>query len=100
MRFDEAMREHRDYPRFSTRAALEAEQLRGLKWSLAHAYRNTTYYRARCDALGITPEDLKSLDDLPRFPCTLKGDFRENYPFGMFAVSHETLVRIHASSGT
>src|SRR5258706_1809049 len=100
MRSDEGMREHRDYPRFPSRAALEAEQLRGLKWSIAHAYRGPDYYRAKCETSGVTPDDLRSFDDLRRFPFTVKGDFREHYPFGMFAAPREALVRIHASSGT
>lgn len=83
-----------------TREALEARQLERLRWSIAHAYDNTAYYRAKCDAEGVTPHDLKSLADLARFPFTLKSDFRENYPFGMFAVPRENCARIHASSGT
>ena len=84
----------------ASRDALEAEQLKRLKWSVAHAYDNTAYYRAKCDASGVTPSDLGSLVDLARFPFTLKSDFRENYPFGMFAVPRESCARIHASSGT
>ena len=87
-------------PQFASRAALEAEQLKRMQWSIAHAYDNTTYYRAKCDAAGVAPVDLKSLSDLARFPFTLKSDFRENYPFGMFAVPRERCARIHASSGT
>ncbi len=87
-------------PQFASRAALEAEQLKRMQWSIAHAYDNTKYYRAKCDAAGIAPSGLKSLSDLARFPFTLKSDFRENYPFGMFAVPRERCARIHASSGT
>jgi phenylacetate-CoA ligase len=87
-------------PTYPSRAALEAEQLERLRRSIAHAYEHTPYYRARCDAAGVAPSDLGSLADLPRFPFTHKGDFRENYPFGMFAVPQESCVRIHASSGT
>lgn len=85
---------------FASREALEAEQLRRLHWSLAHTYDSASYYRAKCDAAGVTPADLVSLADLARFPFTLKSDFRDNYPFGMFAVPRERMVRIHASSGT
>src|SRR6185312_8258241 len=67
----------------ASREALEAEQLERLQWSIAHAYDNTSYYRAKCDAIGVIPDDLKSLADLARFPFILKSDFRENYPFGM-----------------
>jgi phenylacetate-CoA ligase len=79
---------------------LRAGQLRRLKWSLAHACANTKYYRAKCDAAGVAPGDLKTLADLRRFPFTLKSDFRDNYPFGMFAVPQDRVARIHASSGT
>src|ERR1700761_925997 len=85
-------------PIFASRRDLEAEQLRRLKWSIAHAYENAPYYRAKC--AGVTPDDLTSLSDLARFPFTKKTDFRENYPFGMFAVPRENCVRLHASSGT
>ncbi len=91
---------HMDWPQFSSRAALEEEQLARLRWSIAHASRNTAYYRAKCDEAGVVPADLKSLSDLARFPFTLKSDFRANYPFGMLAVPRQTLVRFHASSGT
>ncbi len=84
----------------ASRDALEAAQLERLRWSIAHAYDNTAYYRAKCDAAGVAPADLRSLADLVRFPFTLKSDFRENYPFGMFAVLREQCARIHASSGT
>ncbi len=87
-------------PEFKSRAELEAEQVRRLKWSLAHAYEHTAHYRAECDALGLSPAELESLDNLRKFPFTLKSDFRDNYPFGMCAVPREQLVRIHASSGT
>src|SRR5579862_7799046 len=87
-------------PPFKSRAELEAEQLTRLKWSITHTYANALYYRAKCDAVGVEPRDLSSLADLERFPFTKKTDFRENYPFGMFAVPHEQCARIHASSGT
>ena len=74
--------------------------LDALRRSIAHAYDNTAYYRAKCDAAGIVPADLRTLDDLARFPFTLKSDFRANYPWGMCAVPREKLARVHASSGT
>src|SRR5690606_21631965 len=79
---------------------LRALQLERLRWSLQHAYDNVAHYRARFDAAGVRPSDLKSLEDLGRFPFTTKSDLRETYPFGMFAVPREKVVRIHASSGT
>jgi phenylacetate-CoA ligase len=87
-------------PQFPSRAALETGQLERLRWSITHAYENTRHYRAGCDQAGVTPADLASLSDLARFPFTLKSDFRENYPLGMFAVPRERCARIHASSGT
>jgi phenylacetate-CoA ligase len=80
--------------------ALAALQLERLKWSLQHAYQHVPHYRRKFDAAGVHPSDLKSLADLARFPFTTKHDLRENYPFGMFAVPREQVVRVHASSGT
>jgi phenylacetate-CoA ligase len=83
-----------------SRTRLRAVQLRRLKWSLAHAYRNVPRYRDKFDAAGMKPRDLRSLEDLAKFPFTTKADLRETYPFGMFAVPMDRVVRIHASSGT
>ena len=79
---------------------LRALQLSRLQWSLQYAYDNVAHYRKQFDAAGVHPRDLKSLDDLKNFPFTAKQDLRENYPFGLFAVPRERVVRIHASSGT
>lgn len=79
---------------------LRAWQLGQLAWSLKHAYDNVPHYRAKFDAAGVHPDDLKSLDDLAKFPFTAKADLRKNYPFGMFAVPEQRVARIHASSGT
>ena len=84
----------------ASRDEIEALQLQRLKWSLKHAYDNVPHYRAKFDAAGVHPEDLKDLKDLARFPFTGKSDLRDNYPFDMFAVPREKVVRIHASSGT
>jgi phenylacetate-CoA ligase len=84
----------------ASRDEIEALQLTRLKWSLAHAYENVPHYTASFDAAGVHPDDLESLADLAKFPFTLKQDLRDNYPFGMFAVPREQVVRIHASSGT
>ncbi|MEQ8294807.1 MAG: phenylacetate--CoA ligase PaaK [Roseovarius sp.] len=75
-------------------------QLDRLKWSLRHAYENVPMYRQRFDQAGVHPDDLKSLSDLAKFPFTNKADLRDNYPFGLFAVPREKIVRVHASSGT
>ena len=79
---------------------LRALQLERLQCSLAHAYDNVAAYRAKCLRAGVAPADLRSLEDLRFFPFTDKDDLRLNYPFGMFAVPRQQVVRIHASSGT
>ncbi len=84
----------------ASRDALMALQLERLRWSLEHAYGNVAHYRQAFDRAGVQPRDLHSLDDLARFPFTVKADLRQHYPFGMFAVPREQVVRIHASSGT
>jgi phenylacetate-CoA ligase len=84
----------------ASRDELVALQLDRLKRSLAHAYDNVPHYRKKFDAAGIVPADLQSLDDLAKFPFTSKADLRETYPFGMFAVPMDQVVRVHASSGT
>jgi phenylacetate-CoA ligase len=84
----------------ASRDELAALQLERLKWSLAHAYENSRVYRAKFDAAGVRPSDLRRLEDLAKFPFTAKGDLREAYPFGMFAAPREKIVRLHASSGT
>ncbi len=75
-------------------------QLERMKWSLRHAYENVPMYRSRFDEQGVHPDDLKTLADLANFPFTYKDDLRQNYPFGLFAVPREKIVRLHASSGT
>ena len=84
----------------ASRDELQALQLERLKWTLRHAYDNVAHYRASFDAAGVRPEDLRALSDLHKFPFTVKTDLRDHYPFGMFAVPREQIVRIHASSGT
>ncbi|WP_068110830.1 phenylacetate--CoA ligase PaaK [Tropicimonas marinistellae] len=79
---------------------IQSLQLERLKWTLRHAYENVPMYRHRFDEKGVHPDDLKSLKDLSKFPFTVKTDLRDNYPFGLFAVPREQIVRVHASSGT
>jgi phenylacetate-CoA ligase len=79
---------------------LQALQLTRLRWTLQHAYDNVPHYRQAFDARGVHPSDCKSLADLAQFPLTTKADLRANYPFGMFAVPRQQVVRVHASSGT
>ena len=84
----------------ASRDELQALQLERMKWTLKHAYDNVPHYRAAFDAAGVHPEDLRTLADLAKFPFTEKKTLRDNYPFGLFAVPREQVVRIHASSGT
>ncbi len=83
-----------------SRDQLQALQLARMQASLRHAYANVPHYRNKLDAAGVHPDDLKSLSDLARFPFTTKADLRDTYPYGMFAVPMDRIVRIHASSGT
>jgi phenylacetate-CoA ligase len=84
----------------ATRDELRALQLERLQWSVRHAYDNVPHYRRKFEQHGVHPDDLRALEDLAKFPFTSKHDLRDNYPFGMFAVPREKVVRIHASSGT
>ncbi|KIZ38105.1 phenylacetate--CoA ligase, partial [Rhodopseudomonas palustris] len=84
----------------ASRDEIMALQLKRLRWTLQHAYDNVAHYKAAFDARGVHPSDLKQLSDLANFPFTVKTDLRDNYPFGLFAVPREQVVRIHASSGT
>src|SRR4029079_17684521 len=84
----------------ASRDEIMALQTRRLAWSLKHAYDNVAHYGKAFDTAGVHPSDFKQLSDLARFPFTVKTDLRDNYPFNMFAVAREKLVRVHASSGT
>jgi phenylacetate-CoA ligase len=79
---------------------LQLLQLERLQWTLQHAYENVPHYRSAFDEKGVHPSDCKTLADIAKFPFTGKADLRANYPFGMFAVPREQVVRVHASSGT
>ena len=83
-----------------TREDLEAVQLRRLRATLERVYTNVPFYVKKFKEAGITPDNIQSLDDLKRIPFTEKQDLRDNYPYGMFAVPMDDIVRIHASSGT
>src|SRR5246127_578934 len=82
------------------RDQLEALQLHRLKQTIARAYAQVPPFRRKLDAAGVRPEDLKTLADIARFPFTVKADLRDHYPFGLFAVPRENVLRLHASSGT
>jgi phenylacetate-CoA ligase len=84
----------------ASRDELQALQLKRLQWTLQHAYDHVPHYRQSFDAKGVHPSDCKTLADLAKFPFTAKADLRANYPFGLFAVPRDQIVRIHASSGT
>lgn len=84
----------------TSRDEIASLQFDRLRWTLHHAYENVPHYRRAFDAKGVHPDDLHSLEDLAKFPFTAKSDLRDNYPFGMFAVPRERIVRVHASSGT
>jgi phenylacetate-CoA ligase len=89
---DEAERASRD--------EIIALQTTRMAWTLSHAYGNVAHYKKAFDANGVHPSDFRRLSDLAKFPFAVKTDLRDNYPFGMFAVPREKLVRVHASSGT
>jgi phenylacetate-CoA ligase len=84
----------------ASRDELHALQLQRLQRTLQHVYDHVPHYRQKFDAAGVHPRDCRSLADLGRFPFTTKKDLRDNYPFGLFAVPREQVVRVHASSGT
>lgn len=84
----------------ASRDEISALQLQRLQWSLQHTYAHVAHFKAKCDAKGVHPDDLKTLADLAKFPFTTKLDLRDNYPFGLFAVPRDQVVRVHASSGT
>ena len=84
----------------ASRDELQALQLQRLQATLNLAYENVPHYLQAFDATGVNPADCRSLADLAKFPYTTKADLRANYPFGMFAVPREQIVRLHASSAT
>ncbi len=84
----------------ASRDEIMSLQRERLAWSLRHAYENVPFYRQAFDKAGVHPSDLRDLSDLAKFPFTVKTDLRDNYPFGLFAVPKEKLIRVHGSSGT
>ncbi|MEA3292679.1 MAG: phenylacetate--CoA ligase PaaK [Pseudomonadota bacterium] len=84
----------------ASRDELEALQLQRLRRTLKRVYENVPHYKPAFEAAGVHPDDLKRLSDLAKFPFTTKQHLRDNYPFGMFAVPREEVIRVHASSGT
>ncbi len=93
-------REGFDAIEIASRDEIAALQLQRLKVTLNHAYKNVEHYRKSFEKAGVHPDDFRSLDDLQKFPFTTKDHLRNHYPFGMFAIPREQILRVHASSGT
>ncbi len=87
-------------PTYSSYDELADIQLKGLQWTVNHAYNGSPVYRARLDGAGVKPGDIKSLDDIRKLPFTTSKDLAEGYPFPLLSVPMEQVVRLHASSGT
>ena len=83
-----------------SRKEMEELQLTRLQETVARVYEKVPYYRAKMDEAGVKPQDIQTLADLAKLPFTTKQDMRDTYPFGLFAVPKDELLRIHASSGT
>ena len=88
------------FPDIKSEEELKEIQLRGLQWTVKHAYEGSEFYRKKLDEAGVKPEDIKTLEDIRRLPFTTADDLRAGYPFPLRAVPFERIVRIHASSGT
>ena len=87
-------------PIIKTKKGLAELQLKGLKWTVNHAYRGSPFYRKRLEDAGVKPKDIRTLKDLQKLPFTTSKDLQEGYPFPLLSVPFEKVVRIHASSGT
>lgn len=87
-------------PSFKAVEELQEHQLKGLKWTVRHAYEGSGFYREHLDQAGVKPDDIKTLEDLKKLPFTSPEDLRDQYPFPFRAVPYEQIVRLHASSGT
>ncbi|OGP63383.1 MAG: phenylacetate--CoA ligase [Deltaproteobacteria bacterium RBG_13_49_15] len=87
-------------PLFKNRDELDAHRLKGLKWTVNHAYNGSAFYRKRLDEAGLRPGDIASMEDIRRLPLTTAEDLRSGYPFPLLSIPESEVVRIHASSGT
>ena len=87
-------------PTIKTEGELQDLQLKGLKWTVNHAYQGSDFYRKRFDEAGVKPDNISSLDDIERLPFTAAMDLQDGYPFPLRSVPFQDIVRIHASSGT
>ena len=102
IKFNQGMEMNYWQPKYELmeRRELEELQLRRLKSVAEKVYKNVPFYHQKFQEAGVAPEDIRSLADISRLPTTRKQDLRDNYPFGLFAVPREEVVRVHASSGT
>jgi len=87
-------------PAFQSMESLKAHQLKGLQWTVSHAYKGSDFYRKLLDDSGVTADDIRTLDDIRRLPFTSAEDLRNGCPFPLLSVPDSEIVRIHASSGT
>jgi len=87
-------------PTIKTEKELQDLQLKGLKWTVNHAYQGSDFYRKRFDEAGVKPDTIRSLDDMERLPFSAAKDLQDGYPFPLRSVPFQDIVRIHASSGT
>ena len=89
-------------PQYECMKSEDLKKLQGerLAAQFKRVYENVEYYRKRCQEAGVTPDDVKGLDDLYKIPFTCKDDLRATYPYGLFATPMKDVVRLHASSGT
>jgi phenylacetate-CoA ligase len=87
-------------PLFKTTEELQQHQLKGLQWTVAHAYEGSSFYRQKLEKAGVHPGDIRSLEDIARLPFTTADALKTGYPFPLLAVPDKDVVRIHASSGT
>ncbi len=87
-------------PSFKNSEQLLQHQLKGLQWTVGHAYEGSSFYRKKLDQAGVSPADIQTLDDIRKLPFTQADDLREGYPFPLLSVPDSEVVRIHASSGT
>jgi phenylacetate-CoA ligase len=94
------MHTHDFMPSFNNEEELKHHQLKGLKWTVAHAYEGSAHYREKFETAGIKPDSISSLEDIQKLPFTTAEDLRTGYPFPLRSVPYEQIVRVHASSGT
>ena len=94
------MKTNRFMPNINSVEELKQHQLRGLQWTVSHAYHHSPEYRKKFETAGVVPDDIHSLEDIVKLPFTTADDLRDGYPYPLRAVPFEDIVRIHSSSGT